>query len=80
MSALLAPFLPYVFAAVAALLGAGGYIWKTKRDARKDGISEQKAKEAAAREQNLDRIKSVAGVKPSGSVHDDPNNRDNARR
>jgi hypothetical protein len=77
MSALLGPFLPYIVGAVVAILGAGGFIWKTKRDARQAGIDEQKVKEAEARDLELERIKRAAGARPAGGVSGDPDNRDN---
>lgn len=59
-----------VVAAVAALFRA--YI--AGRDAER---SKQKLKEAGNREKELERIRDAALARPSGSVSDDPNNRDN---
>lgn len=73
---LLKPFLPYVIGAVTLLVGGTGYVWNAKRKARNEGIAEQKAKEAEANAQELDRIRAAAGAQPSGSVSNDPNNRD----
>lgn len=72
MSALLLQFWPYIAAAGAALIG----IWRLYATGKSAGINQEKAKEAAARERDLDAIKRAAGARPSGSVEDDPNNRD----
>lgn len=60
--------------AVGAILLAVGAIFLKGQQA---GVDKQKAKEAAAREEELDRIKHASTVKPIGGVSDDPNNRDN---
>lgn len=59
----------------------GGLLYKSK----KAGVDEQKAKEAKARERNLERIKAAAAardaVRPAdGGVQSDKRNRDNQRR
>lgn len=74
--ALLGPFLPYIIAGFTALVGAAGYVWNAKRKAKAEGVAEQQAKEAAARAQEIERIKRAAGAQPSGGVLDDPNNLD----
>jgi hypothetical protein len=57
--------------AILSILGyAGRLLFKAGSDA-------QKTKEAVARDKELDRIKQAAGIKPSGSMSSDPNNRDN---
>lgn len=76
---LLKPFLGYVIPALIAVLGAGGYVWSAKRKAKAEGVAEQKAKEAEARAQEIERIKVAAGARPSGGVSNDPNNRDNQK-
>lgn len=59
-----------VIASVAALFRA----YVAGRSAEK---SKQKAKEAESRAKELERIRDAALARPSGSVSDDPNNRDN---
>lgn len=76
---LLGPFLPYIIAGLAALIGGTGYVWNAKRKAKNEGIAQQQAKEAVANAKELEIIKSAAGVKPSISLSDDPSNRDNAK-
>lgn len=76
---LLKPFLGYIVTGLIALVGAGGYLWNAKRKAKAEGIAEQKAREAEARAQEIERIKDAAGARPVGGVSDDPNNRDNQR-
>jgi hypothetical protein len=60
-------------AVVAAILGAWGLFSKIERS----GVNKEKAKEAEARDKNLDKIKRAGDAKPVGGVSDDPNNRDN---
>ena len=76
---LLGPFLPYIIAGLTALIGGAGYVWNAKRKAKNEGIAQQQAKEAAANAQEMEIIKSAAGVKPSIGLSDDPSNRDNAK-
>ena len=63
-----------------AILGGvvvvAGIIWRVLAGAKQSGVDKQKAKEAEAREKNLDAIKRAADAKPTGSVFDDPNNLD----
>lgn len=63
-----------------AILGGvvvvAGIIWRVLAGAKQSGVDKQKAKEAEAREKNLDAIKRAADAKPTGSVLDDPNNLD----
>lgn len=59
-----------VFAGIAAI---GTLLYKTKQA----GVNQQKAKEAQARERNLEAIKRAAGARPVGGVQSDPRNRDN---
>lgn len=65
-------FWPYIAAAFAALASVVG-LYATGRSAGKNA---QLAKEAKAREQNLEKIKRASAAKPVGGVSDDPNNRD----
>lgn len=76
---LLKPFLGYIVTGLVALVGAGGYLWNAKRKAKAEGVAEQKAKEAEARAQEIDRIKRAADARPAGGLSDDPNNRDNQK-
>lgn len=57
-----------------ALFAVAAYLFKS---IRQSGVDAQKVKEAKAREYEIERIKRAAGTKPSDSVSDDPNNRDN---
>lgn len=72
MSALLLQFWPYIAAAGAALIG----IWRLYATGKSAGVNQQKAKEAKARDEDLDRIKRAADARPIGLPSDDPNNRD----
>ncbi|MDI1266807.1 MAG: hypothetical protein PS018_26440 [bacterium] len=67
---------PTILAAVAGAVALIASAWAALRGAKKAGIDEQKAKEAEARAKNLDRIKRAADARPSGSLHNDPRNRD----
>jgi hypothetical protein len=62
------------------ILGAAGAallaLWRILAGIKQSGVDKQKAKEAEAREKNLDRIKRAADARPTGGVSDDPNNRD----
>lgn len=63
-----------IIAAIVAALGAVALVFKKGSDAGRD---KEKAKEAAARAKNLERIKDASAARPVGGVHDDPRNRDN---
>lgn len=63
-------------AIIAAVIGVLGFIGTLLYKTKQAGINQQKAKEAKARAENLDRIKRAADARPGGSVLDDPNNRD----
>lgn len=78
--ALLGPFLPYIIAGFSALVGVTGYVWNAKRKAKAEGVAQQQAKEAAANARDIQIIHDATGAQPIGSVSDDPNNRDNAKR
>ncbi|TRD03791.1 hypothetical protein FJV76_14230 [Mesorhizobium sp. WSM4303] len=74
--ALVGPFIPYIVAGLVALIGGGGFLWNAKRKAKNEGIAEQKAKEAKANAQEIDRIRAAGDAKPVGLPDADPNNRD----
>lgn len=64
----------------AAVIAAVGFFSKLLFDARRAGRNEERAKGAKVRDQNLEEIKRAVAARDaaaSGSVHDDPNNRDN---
>lgn len=60
----------------AAVIAGLGYLFNR---VKQSGVDAQKAKEAKARDEELARIKRAAGAKPTGSLSNDPNNRDNRR-
>jgi hypothetical protein len=64
-------------AVLAGLVAIASAYLKGRRDKGKSAELEQKAKEAEARANEIDRIKRAAGAAPSGGVSVDPNNRDN---
>jgi len=66
----LTAILAAVFAGIAAI---GTLLYKTKQA----GVNQQKAKEAEARDRNLEALKRAANARPTGSLSDDINNRDN---
>lgn len=59
-------------AIIAGMAFVGTLLYKTKQA----GVNQQKAKEAEARDKNIEALKRAADAKPSGSVSDDPNNLD----
>lgn len=59
-------------AVVAALAG----VWRIYASGKKAGRNEEGARHAEDRDENLERIKRAADARPSGSVSDDPRNRD----
>ena len=61
---------------VGGVLAGLTVIWRVLAGVKKSGVDQQKAKEAEARERNLEAIKRAAGARPAGSVLNDPNNRD----
>ena len=65
--------LSVLLGAVAAAITALLVLLKKSETA---GVNKQKAKEAEARAKNLERLKDAQRARPSGSVLDDPNNRD----
>ena len=78
MSALLAWLLsnPTVIAIGAAIIGALGFGLQQRSAGAKAERNAQKAKEADAYAKHIQDISDAANARPSGSVHDDPNNRD----
>ena len=65
-----------IVAGVTLILGAIGTMLGYARKAGKDA---QKVKEADAYEKHLQDIQNAAAARPSGSVSNDPNNRDNQK-
>lgn len=66
--------LTVLLGAIGAMLATIGVVW------RKATVSERNrnlAKEAKAREKHIEEITAAASAKPTGSVRDDPDNRDN---
>lgn len=74
MSALIAWAWPYLIAAGAAFVG----VWRIWAAGKTAGRNQERAKNAEARDKNLDRIKRAARAKPRHGVQDDPYNRDNS--
>jgi len=64
-------------AILAGIVAVIGFLGTLLYGAKKAGINQQKAKDAEARERNLDAIKRAADAKPIGGVQSDPRNRDN---
>lgn len=58
----------------AAVLAGLAYLFNR---VKQSGIDAQKAKEAKARDDEIARIKRASNASPSGSLSNDPNNRDN---
>ncbi len=73
MEALIAWAWPYLVAALAVV----GGLWMVRSGGVEYGRNQERAKHAAQERENLDRIKRAADARPSGSVYDDPYNRDN---
>lgn len=69
----LKPLWPYILAAIAAL----GWGFAQRRAGAKAERNAQKAKDADAYEEHLKDLAAAATARPSGSLSDDPNNRDN---
>ena len=63
-----------IFAVLMAVI-LGAVAW-SRRDARKDERNTQRAKEADAYEQSLKDLADAGNARPTGSVSDDPYNRD----
>lgn len=71
MTTLLAPFIPYLLTAFAALLMIFGAFFKGRADGRKL----ERAKDADAYEKHIQDIERASAAQPRGSVSDDPYNR-----
>lgn len=65
-----------LYAIGAAILAGLFAILRLVSVLKQSGVDAQKAKEAQARERDLERIKAAAGAKPIGGVSDDPRNLD----
>lgn len=78
MSAIIAFILsnPTVLAIGAAIIGALGFGFQQRRAGASAERNAQKAKEADAYAKHLQDIQNAANARPSGSVLNDPNNRD----
>lgn len=59
-----------------AIAGAAIALWRIVAGIKQSGVNQQKAKEAEARAENLDRIKRAADARPRGELSNDPYNRD----
>lgn len=64
---------PYVL----AIGGAAFAYWRVWSTAKKRGREEKELEYAKDRAEQLNRIRRANDARPTGSVHDDPNNRDN---
>jgi hypothetical protein len=80
MSALLAFILsnPTILGIGAAIIAALGFGFQQRLAGAKAERNSQKAKEADAYAQHIKEISDAANARPSGSVLNDPNNRDRA--
>ena len=58
------------------ILAALGIVWRIFAKGQTSGRDAQIAKEAKAREQDIELIKRASGAKPSGLPDNDPRNRD----
>jgi hypothetical protein len=76
MSWLIASFWPYILAGGTALVAIASAYLK----GRGDGKNNQLAKEAEVRAKTNKKLVDAVGAKPTRSVLDDPNNRDNRTR
>jgi Na+/H+ antiporter NhaC len=63
-----------IFAALIAII-LGATVW-LRRDARQDERNARRAKDADAYEQSLKDLADAGNARPTGSVSDDPYNRD----
>lgn len=64
-------------ATIVGVVAALGSLFALFKTVQRTGYDKRKAEEAEARAENIGHIADAAGAKPSGSVSDDPNNRDN---
>jgi hypothetical protein len=76
LSLLAAKAAPYIIGAGAILTAFAGAYLKGRSAGKRTAETAQKAKEAEARANEIDRIKRAAGATPVGMQHDQ-NNRDN---
>lgn len=76
MSALLALIGPKIIGIMALVLAALGLAFQQRLAGAKAERNRQKAKEADSLEKHFQDIADAAGARPSGSVSDDPYNRD----
>ena len=72
MEAIIAWAWPYLLAAGGALL----VTWRVWAAGNQAGRDKERAMHAAQERENLERIKRADAARPSGSVQDDPYNRD----
>lgn len=63
--------------AIGAVIAAIAAVWKAYSAGRSAADAKQRLKEAEANAKEKDRIIRAATARPSGSVSDDPHNRDN---
>lgn len=78
MTATILAFLgPKLIGILAVVIAAMGLAFQQRLAGAKAERNKQKAKEAEARANEIDRIKRAAGAAPSVGVQSDPNNRDN---
>lgn len=63
---------PYIASAAAAVI----VVARIFAAGKSAGINQERAKHADQDRENLDRIRRAADARPTGSVHDDPYNRD----
>ena len=76
MTALLTLLGPKFIGIMALVLAALGWGFQQRLAGAKAERNAQKAKEADSLEKHFQDIADAAGARPSGSVSDDPNNRD----
>ena len=76
ISAILALLGPKIIGIMALVLAALGWGFQQRLAGAKAERNKQKAKEADAYESHLKDIADAANARPSGSLSDDPNNRD----
>lgn len=68
-----------ITAAIGAVIAVLGLALGLFKKAERSGYNKRVVEETKTREKNLKTIADAAGAKPTGSVHDDPHNRDNAK-
>lgn len=60
-----------------AIGGAVVVVWRAYASGKSAGKNEKEVEHARERAQDLERVRRAGGARPSGSVSDDPANRDN---